>query len=231
MNPEVFGIEHLLYLFIFSALTVVFLICVHKFAKSSKTQTIILKITAAILFITVLLNRLAKVFDYDDPYWVALIPDSFCAMSSVLLSLTVLFGKKNNCIYHFVWLLALFGGVSTMIYPAFVSYNSSFFHLATITGLLHHSFSVVVVILLFMFKQISVTYKKWYYTFFGFTCYLTLGAFLMGYFGLSDAFHIVEPLISDTPLTAWVMAPMYAVGYAIVLFAFEFFKKHPLIKK
>ena len=53
----------------------------------------------------------------------------------------------------------------------------------------------------------------------------------MGYFGLSDAFHIVEPLISDTPLTAWVMAPMYAVGYAIVLFAFEYFKKHPLIKK
>ena len=75
-------------------------------------------------------------------------------------------------------------------------------------------------------KKISIiTYKKWYCTFFGFTCYLTLGAFLMHTFNLSDAFHIAEPLLTDTPLTAWVMAPMYAAAYATILFVIELVRK------
>ena len=72
------------------------------------------------------------------------------------------------------------------------------------------------VIALLMFKQIDITYKKWYCTLFGFTSYLTVGAFLMHTFNLSDAFHIAEPLLSGTNLTAWVMAPMYLGAYAII---------------
>ena len=48
-----------------------------------------------------------------------------------------------------------------------------------------------------------------------------MGAFLMHTFNLSDAFHIAEPLLPNTPLTAWVMAPMYAVAYATILFVIE----------
>ena len=81
--------------------------------------------------------------------------------------------------------------------------------------------SAVLVVALLLFKQIDITYKKWYCTFFGFTCYLTLGAFLMETFDLSDAFHIAEPLLPGTPLTAWVMAPMYATAYAVILFVIE----------
>ena len=54
---------------------------------------------------------------------------------------------------------------------------------------------------------------------------MTLGAFMMHTFEMSDAYHIAEPLLSDTPLTAWVMAPMYAVGYAIILWVIEIVKK------
>jgi hypothetical protein len=136
-----------------------------------------------------------------------------------------MFGKKNNAVLHFVWLLGLFGGISTVIYASFVGQNESFFYLPTISGLLHHSFSAMLVVALLMFKQIDITYKKWYYTFFGFTSYLTLGAFLMHTFDLSDAFHIAEPLIPGTPLTAWVMAPMYAAGYAIILVIVERIKR------
>jgi hypothetical protein len=57
---------------------------------------------------------------------------------------------------------------------------------------------------------------------FGFTCYLTVGAFLIGCLGLSDAFHIYTPLIPDTPLTTWVMAPIYAVCYGLLLVVIEF---------
>ena len=48
---------------------------------------------------------------------------------------------------------------------------------------------------------------------------------MMQTFNMSDAYHIAEPLISDTPLTAWVMAPMYAAGYALVLWIVELVKK------
>jgi hypothetical protein len=119
----------------------------------------------------------------------------------------------------------LFGGVSTVIYATFVGQDSSFFYIPTITGLLHHSFSALLVVALLMFKQIDITYKKWYYTLFGFTSYLTVGAFLMHTFNLSDAFHIAEPLLPGTPLTAWFMAPIYAISYAIILAVIELFKR------
>ncbi|MBQ2718535.1 MAG: hypothetical protein IJF73_00530 [Clostridia bacterium] len=94
-----------------------------------------------------------------------------------------------------------------------------------VSGLLHHSLTLVTVLALFLFRQIHVTYRKWYCTLFGFTAYLTVGAFQMAVLGLSDAFHIVEPMLDGTPLTAWVIAPIYAAGYALVLWAFELVRK------
>ena len=146
-------------------------------------------------------------------------------MTSLVLALAVLLGKKDNVALHFVWLLGIFGGISTVIYATFLDQDMSFFYLPTSSGLLHHSLSAIMVVALFLFKQIRITYKKWYCTLFGFTCYLTVGAFLMHTFGMSDAFHIAEPLLPDTPLTAWVMAPMYAAAYAAILFIVEIVRK------
>jgi hypothetical protein len=151
-------------------------------------------------------------------------------MTSLLLSLAVLFGKKNNAVYHFLWLLGLFGGISTVVYPTFVGQNHSFFYIPTITGLLHHSFCAITVIALLMFRQIDITYKKWHCVILGFTCYLTVGAFLMSVFGISDAFHIAEPLLPDTYLTVWVMAPMYIAAHGIIFAAIEFIR-HRRVQK
>ena len=224
MVPQLFGIEHILYILISTTITVVSLILAKKYAKSEKSQTIFLKAIAVCLFISILTNRLSQVFRYDDVRWYLIIPDSFCGMTSLVLSLAVLFGKRNNDVLHFVWLLGLFGGISTTIYASYIGQSDSVFYLPTISGLLHHSFSTFMVIALLMFNQIEITYKKWYCTLFGFTSYLTIGAFLMHTFNMSDAFHIAEPLIPNTPLTCWVMAPMYAIGYAIILFAIEFLR-------
>ena len=226
MAPQLFGIEHITYIIISTLVGGIGLLFAYKYAKNEKTQNIILKCLAAALFISVMTNRLSQVFRYDTVRWYCIIPDSFCAMTSLVLSLAVLLGKKNNNVYHFVWLLGLFGGISTVIYATFVDQHPSFFYIPTFTGLLHHSFSAIVVVALLMFKQINITYKKWYCTFFGFTSYLTLGAFLMHTFDLSDAFHIAEPLLPNTPLTAWVMAPMYVTAYAIILLVIELVRKY-----
>ena len=225
MNPTLFGIEHILYIIISTLLGSLVIIISYKYAKTEKSKKIILKLFAAILLISIMTNRLSQVFRYDTIRWYCIIPDSYCGMTSLVLSLAVLFGKKDNGVLHFVWHLGIFGGISTVIYASFVGQGPTIFYLPTISGLLHHSFSAILVVLLLMFKQIEITYKKWYYTLFGFTCYLTVGAFLMETFNMSDAFHIAEPLISGTNLTAWVMAPMYATAYSCILLVVEVLKK------
>ncbi|MBE6663546.1 MAG: hypothetical protein E7602_03465 [Ruminococcaceae bacterium] len=59
----------------------------------------------------------------------------------------------------------------------------------------------------------------------------------MSVFGFFDSYHIAEPILPNTPLTAWVMAPIYAVSYGLVLLAIELARKYksarqktPLIK-
>ena len=230
MAPEVFGTEHILYIVISTLISAIGLILVKRFVKDEKWQTIILKCVAFLLLAAIITNRLSQVFRYDTVRWYAIIPDSFCGMTSLVLALAVIFGKKDNIVLHFVWLLGLFGGISTVIYPTFVGQDISFFYLPTISGLLHHSLSALVAVMLLMFNQIKISYKKWYATLFGFTSYLTVGAFLMHTFSLSDAFHIAEPLLPNTPFTAWVMAPLYAAAYAIILFVIEFARKKKKIK-
>lgn len=225
MVPEVFGIEHVLYMIISTVVSVIGFILIKKYAKTEKAQNVIIKITAGLLFISILANRLSQVFRYGQVRWYCIIPDSYCGMSSLVLALAVLLGKKDNAFLHFVWLLGLFGGIATVIYPTFVSQDASFFYLPTISGLLHHSFSAITAVMVLLFKQINITYKKWHYVLLGLTCYITVGAFLMAVFNVSDAYHIVEPLLPNTPLTAWVMAPMYAVGHGLVFLGVELGKK------
>lgn len=230
MEPKLFGLEHIIYIVVSTIIGIIILLGGNKYLKNEKHRAIFLKVLAFMLFISIITNRLSQVFRYDEIRWHYLIPDSFCGMTSLTLSLGVMFGKRDNAILHFVWLLGIFGGVSTVIYATFVGQGPTIFYLPTISGLVHHSLSAILVVALFMFKYINVTYKKWYYTFFGFTSYLTLGAFLMHVFDMSDAFHIVEPLLPGTPLTAWVMGPMYAFAYALILFIFEIVRKRKKMK-
>ena len=230
MPAVVFGLEHFLYMGITATMAVIGLICAKKFAKSEGAKTVILKAIAFALLVSILANRLSQVFRYGNVRWEQIIPDSYCGMTSLVLALAVLFGKKDNLVLHFVWLLGIFGGISTVVYPTFIGQGPTVFYLPTSSGLLHHSLSATLVVALFLFNWIQVTYKKWYCTLFGFTCYLTVGAFLIGCLGLSDAFHIYTPLIDNTPLTTWVMAPMYIVAYSLILLIFEIVRKKKRLK-
>lgn len=225
MDLRVFGLVHVIYLLITLPLSFLALYFAKKYAKTEKAQKIVLKCIAFLLFVWIIINRLSQVYRYSDARYEQIIPDSFCGMTSLALSLAVIFGKKDNVAYHFLWFLGLVGALITIFNPTFLSQSDSVFYLPTISGLLHHSLCLVMICALFIFKQIHVTYKKWYCTLFGFSAYLTIGAFQMSVFGLSDSFHIVEPILSNTPLTAWVMAPIYAVGYGLVLLIIELIRK------
>lgn len=226
MDLSVFGTVHLIYLLITIPISVVGLYLAKRYAKTEKSQKIVLKSIAILLLIWILINRLSQVFRYSNVRWEQIIPDSFCGMTSLSLSMAVLFGKKDNVAYHFLLPLGILGALITIFNPTFLDQGASIFYLPTISGLLHHSLCLVMAFALLLFNQVYITYKKWYCTLLGFTSYLTLGAFQMSVFGFSDAFHIAEPILSNTPLTAWVMAPMYAVGYALVLLIVEIARKY-----
>ncbi len=221
MTPQVFGKEHILYVIVSTIIGAAVLLFMWKTAKTDKQKAVAVKCLALLLLAAILANRLSQVFRYGQVRWYCIIPDSFCGMTSLVVALAAIFLKKDNPVFHSVWLLSLFGGIATVIYPTFVSQDLSFFYLPTISGLLHHSFSAIMTVALLMLGQIRITYKKWYCVPLGFACYMTVGAFLMAEFGVSDAFHIAEPLFSDTPLTAWFMAPLYFFAHGVVLAIIE----------
>lgn len=226
MDLRVFGSAHIIYLLITLPLSLLGLYYAKKLARTEKAQQIVLKSIATTLFIWIVINRLSQVFRYSDVRWEQIIPDSFCGMTSLVLSLAVLFGKKDNPVYHFVWHLGLVGAIITIFNPTFLDQGPTIFYLPTISGLLHHSFALVLVVAILLFNQIRITYKKWYYTLFGFTAFLTVGVFQMSVFGFPDSFHIVEPILLGTSLTVWVMAPIYIVCYACCPALIEIIRIH-----
>ena len=93
MELKLYGWIHIIYLVISIGITVAGLWCAKKFAKTEKAQAIVLKSIAGFLFIWILINRLSQVYRYGLYRPEQIIPDSFCGMSSLVLSLAVLFGK------------------------------------------------------------------------------------------------------------------------------------------
>ena len=150
MDLSVFGSVHLIYLTITLPLSFVVLFLTKRFARTEKSQKIVLKSIAARLLFWISINRLSQVYRYGDARWEQIIPDSFCGMTSLVLSLSVLLGKKDNPVYHFVWALGLVGAAITVFNPTFLSQGATIFYLPTISGLLHHSLALVMVIALLL---------------------------------------------------------------------------------
>ena len=101
MNPELFGWEHLTFLAIFIVLAIVSLILIKKYAQTTKMQDIIVRCVAGLLFIFIVWNRISIAISHENAIY--LIPDSFCGMSSLVLSLAVLCGRRNNNVLHFIF--------------------------------------------------------------------------------------------------------------------------------
>ena len=173
MNPQVFGKEHLIYIAVSLVLATLVAVLAKRFAKDERRAVMVIKASALILFIIIFVNRLVLVFEFETVNWCKLIPDSFCSASSYALSLALLFGKKDNNVLHFIWLIALAGGVITTFYPDFIGQHPSFMYPSTILGMMHHTWSAIVIILVFLMDYLHLTYKKWYCTLFGFTSYCT----------------------------------------------------------
>ena len=106
MPAVVFGIEHFLYMGITAALAAGGLLLAKKHLKGDRAKTVFMKSLALCLLISIVMNRLSQVFRYGQVRWEQIIPDSYCGMTSLVLSLAVLFGKKDNNCLHFITYLS-----------------------------------------------------------------------------------------------------------------------------
>lgn len=223
--PKVFGPEHIIYIIV--SIIIAFLVCffAKRFAKSEKAKMITIKIISGILFLIIFINRLVLVFEHNEVTWIDIIPDSICSTSSYVLSICLLVGKKNNKILHFIWLIALGGGVITTFYPNFIGQHPSFLYPPTILGMMHHTWAAITIIVVFLLGYLELSYKKWYCTLFGFTSYLAYGAFLMCVLGMDNPLYMRAPAIDNTIFTIWVIAPIYLAIYSIIILIVELVRR------
>ncbi len=229
MNPKIFGWQHLTFLAVYIVISCISLILLKIFVKKEKYQDLTIRIVGAILFSLLLWNRITLCLSAKNATY--LIPDTFCGMTSLVLSLATIFGKRNNIVLHYVFYVSIVGCIATLVYPDFIGQNISIFYPKTISGLLHHALSLYLSILLCLFNWFVPNYKKSWALVVGFTCYITVGAFLISVLKLNDAFYIYNSILSGTPLNIWVIAPIFCALYLIFIISYEFIKRKIIKKK
>ena len=225
-TPSIFGWQHITYFTIFIISLITLLYVNHKYFNEEKQKTKLLKIVAILLLIAIAANRISLIFK-DDFIW-NFLPNSYCGLTSLVLSLTVLFGKPHNKIYDCCAYLAIFGGLVTMIYPDFIVQNPSVFYIPTISGLLHHSLHVILSCLLLQSKWLVPSIKKWKYLPIGVSCYVLYGLFLISVFKFPDAMEINKPLLSGTPFYWWFLLIVGSLLHLGVLLTYEYISKNKI---
>ncbi len=223
--PELYGWQHIAYIVVCLTAIVTALVLAKKYLKTEKSQTLFVRIVGLVLLAAIVTNRISIVFKTDTPAWSYLIPDSLCGMSSLVLALATVFGKKDNHVFHFVWLISLLGGTVVTFYSNFIGQAPSFMYLPTISGFLHHTLEAATVVVLFTFGWLHLTFKRWYCVLFGMISYIAMGAFFITVLGYHDAFNVAEPVLSGTPFTAWLMAPMYFALDALIILCVEYVRR------
>lgn len=221
--PQVFGYQHIIYLIICISLMIVSIYFIKKYVKNEKSLSWIIRGVGLLLFICIAWNRIAITVNRGGIG--NLIPNSFCGFSSFLLSLTLMFGKKNNIFMHCVMYFAIIGGTITMIYPDFIGQNESFFYSMTISGLLHHTLMVYAFFLCTITGYFTPSIKKWPILILGGCYYIAIGYFLIYVIGIGNAMEIKEPLLDGTILYWYILGPIFVVIYLVIVEIWELIRQ------
>jgi hypothetical protein len=217
--PQVYGWEHLIYLTIVIGFMTIAFYTIRKYVKKELTLTILIKITGFLLLAAILWNRYSISY-YRDGFNYFL-PDSFCGMTSLVLSLSAIFCRKDHKIFHCTAYIGLFGGLLTLIYPDFIDQNESFFYPMTISGLIHHTLMVFLVLMMLMMGYVKLKLSNWPVLPLGMCLYMTYGIFLITVLDYKDAMYIYEPILPHTLLNWFVLGILFLVIYTIFLFIWD----------
>jgi hypothetical protein len=220
--PEIFGWQHIVYLLIFIILGVSTTVLIKLKVKSEQTLSYIIKGVGVVLLGLLVWNRILLGMHNG---WLGVIPNTFCGLTSLLFALAAIFFKKGNVTFHFLIYMSIWGCTLTMIYPDFIGQADSIFYPLTISGLLHHSVSLYLSILMIVTGYFKPTIRKFYAYPIGLSFYMSYGLFLMDCIGLEEAMYIHEPLIEGTIFTWYFVGFLICVVTAAILIAYEYILK------
>lgn len=216
------GMQHIIYLIVCAIILIPLAIILKKKLKTDKQIEIMFKILGVFGLIAVICARISYALEENN--FLYLIPNSFCALTTFILSISLIFLKKNNLILHTVWLIGLTGMTTSLLYPDFIAKTTNILYFGPITGLLHHTISLFNLILIFVFKYVTLTYKKSWTQLVGGAFYIGLGLILIYACGMKDSFYILVPAIKNTKLYFAAMLPIYVFVYILVIFLVEFIR-------
>lgn len=223
-TPKMFGYQHIIYLIISFLLTIVGVLIITFFVKGEKNINLTIRIIGFILFILIVWNRICLSIKNNYNFWY-LIPDSYCGAASLLMSIAMMWGKKDNAIYHYFPYVGLVGGLCAVLFPNFLSQNESFFYPATISGLLHHSVLLFSIIVCFIKCQFRPTLKKFYIPIIFEIILVALGYFELYVLKFESAYNLTAPLISNTILTWWFVSILVFIVTYLVMFLYDLYYK------
>lgn len=218
---DMYKAGHISYLIVALILIIVGSILVYKYAKTEMVQNLIIKISGVILLIVILTNRISVTY-YDvvinarEGYtWLNLIPNTFCGLSSLVFSLAIIFGKKDNIVLHVIPYVGFIGGTITMFYPDFLE-TQAFTDIRSLSGLIHHTLMVWLTIVCMLTKYIKPCMKKVVAFPIGLSIIMTIGLLEIDMLHFNSAMQIGNPLLKSAPVfTSW-----YVVGFILIILQF-----------
>jgi hypothetical protein len=219
--PKIFGWQHMVYLAIFIALSVGSLVLIKLKVKSEKTIDLIVKGVGVLLLGLILWNRILLAIK-NGP--LGIIPNTFCGLTRLLFALAAIFFKRDNLTFHFLVYMSIWGCTLTMIYPDFIGQADSIFYPLTISGLMHHSVSLYLSVLMIATGFFKPTIYKFHIFPIGLAFYMAYGVFLQDCLGL-HAMYISEPLIDGTIFTWYFVGLLICVITATILAVYDVLKK------
>lgn len=239
-GPGVYCIPHIAFLAIMIPLLALGIILSIYYVKSEKANKLLIKITAGVLLALIITNRIAYTYQRVEIErlpgytWGYLLPETFCGLSALFLSITVLVGKKDNILLHALVYFGLVNGVASTFFPVYLD-RQGFFEVGTLTSLIFHVVLVFLSLTIILKKYMTPSIKKWYIVplVYGLFCLIGLFEIQVLDTPAKEAMSLFEPLVSALPtLTSWYMLGIeFTVLMIIVLFTYEHFANQKTFKQ
>lgn len=206
-----FGIEHISFLSISLALLAIFLVVNLLWIKNNKIRKIEIYVLASLLLAFQVMNRIG-ICIHKQTAW-EIFPDTLCSITSLVLAFCIFFYKKDNPLLQSIPMLSIVGGILNDVYPNYLQQNESFFYFPTITGMIHHTISIILSISLYAFRFIELDKKKWYVLPFTFAIIFFYSLLIVELTPLEDCANITKPMLKDSifygPVVALISFPVY----------------------
>lgn len=219
--PQVFGIEHIIYFAVTVSLSIAAWIIARKHTNSEKNGDILIKCAAAALLAAIIWNRLS-ICVVSGEFLRDLLPNTYCGASSLAFSIIALIGKRNCKALHCVAYVGAIGALLTIAYPDFIGQADSIFYCKTISGLAHHSLTLLLFGLMIATGYLKPTLKKWHILPIGLCVYVAYGLVLIQLLDTSEStMYLYAPILEGTFLDWLGIGVIFLPLHTLLLFGWE----------